>query len=47
MMQSTADHTMGEHGDDRRRGVRRTVTVLVVIVLFFFLISFLQILLMK
>jgi hypothetical protein len=47
MMQPTAGHTMDEHGDDRRKGVRRTVTVLVAIVLFFFLISFLQILLMK
>ena len=33
--------------NDRRKGVRRTVTVLVAIVLFFFLISFVQIVLMK
>lgn len=33
--------------DDRRKGVRRTVTILVVIVAAFFLVSFVQIVLMK
>ena len=33
--------------DDRRKGVRRTVTILVVIVAAFFLVSFAQIMLMK
>lgn len=33
--------------DDRRKGVRRTVTICVVVVLVFFLISFVQIVLMK
>jgi hypothetical protein len=33
--------------DDRRKGVRRTVTICVLVVLVFFLISFVQIVLMK
>ncbi|WEN15242.1 hypothetical protein PY254_00750 [Rhodanobacter sp. AS-Z3] len=45
-MQQTTSHPVS--GDDnRRKGVRRTVTILVAIVAFFFLISFVQIVLMK
>ena len=48
MTQQTTNHPATDGiGDDRRKGVRRTVTVLVAIVLFFFLISFVQIVLMK
>jgi hypothetical protein len=48
MTQQTTNHPAADDvGNDRRKGVRRTVTVLVAIVLFFFLISFVQIVLMK
>ncbi|WP_189339743.1 hypothetical protein [Rhodanobacter denitrificans] len=47
MTQHTANHPAADDGEDRRKGVRRTVTVLVSIVLAFFLLSFLQIMLMK
>jgi hypothetical protein len=33
--------------DDRRKGVRRTVTICMVVVAAFFLVSFVQIVLMK
>jgi hypothetical protein len=33
--------------DDRRKGVRRTVTILVSVVVAFFLLSFVQIVMMK
>ncbi len=33
--------------EDRRKGVRRTVTICVVVVAVFFLVSFVQIVLMK
>jgi hypothetical protein len=45
--QTTNRPTTDDVGNDRRKGVRRTVTVLVAIVLFFFLVSFVQIVLMK
>jgi hypothetical protein len=47
MKQATMKHPAADVEDNRRKGVRRTVTVLVAIVAFFFLISFVQILLMK
>jgi hypothetical protein len=43
MTQRNLDRT----SEDRRKGVRRTVTILVVIVAAFFLVSFVQIVLMK
>ncbi len=43
MTQRKVDRT----SDDRRKGVRRTVTILVLIVAAFFLVSFVQIVLMK
>jgi hypothetical protein len=43
MTQQDMDHAT----DNRRKGVRRTVTILVVIVAVSFLVSFLQIVLMK
>jgi hypothetical protein len=38
---------MDRSSEDRRKGVRRTVTILVLIVAAFFLVSFVQIVLMK
>ncbi|HEY9512733.1 MAG TPA: hypothetical protein VIQ48_09190 [Rhodanobacter sp.] len=46
-MTQQTNHPATDGDNDRRKGVRRTVTVLVAIVLFFFLISFVQIVLMK
>jgi hypothetical protein len=43
MTQQESDRT----SEDRRKGVRRTVTILVLIVAAFFLVSFVQIVLMK
>jgi hypothetical protein len=43
MTQHESDRT----SEDRRKGVRRTVTILVLIVAAFFLVSFVQIVLMK
>jgi hypothetical protein len=48
MTQQKMDRMTREQvGDDRRKGVRRTVTILVMIVTAFFLVSFVQIVLMK
>ena len=42
------DHPAMDHpSEDRRKGLRRTVTVLVSIVVLIFLLTFVQILLMK
>jgi hypothetical protein len=43
MTQQESDRT----SEERRKGVRRTVTILVLIVAAFFLVSFVQIVLMK
>ncbi len=45
--QKTNPATIDPVSDDRRKGVRRTVTILVAIVAAFFLVSFLQIVLMR
>jgi hypothetical protein len=45
--QKTSPATIDPVSDDRRKGVRRTVTITAVIALAFFLVSFVQIVLMK
>jgi hypothetical protein len=45
--QKTSSATIDPVSDDRRKGVRRTVTITAVIALAFFLVSFVQIVLMK
>ena len=47
MTQPKTQPTSDQFSEDRRKGVRRTVTILVVIVAAFFLVSFAQIVLMK
>jgi hypothetical protein len=42
-----AQQKMDRTSEERRKGVRRTVTILVLIVAAFFLVSFVQIVLMK
>jgi hypothetical protein len=45
--QKTSSATTDPVSDDRRKGVRRTVTITAAIALAFFLVSFVQIVLMK
>ena len=45
--QPASSATVDPASDDRRKGVRRTVTITAAIALAFFLVSFVQIVLMK